>query len=96
MLLALRSTDFLFQQSSGMLFLGDVLLEIDGVKVSGKPVREIAHQLLGPPGSPVEIALQVRLPNFWVHTIRPGMDILLMYFSTSPWCLCGFADSIDR
>lgn len=62
MLLALRSTDFVFRQSSGMLFLGDVLLEIDGVKVNGKPVREIAHQLLGPPGSPVEIALQVRLP----------------------------------
>ena len=80
-----------------MLFLGDILLEIDGVKVNGKPVREIAHRLLGPAGSPVEIALQVRLPMLLGahHAIRHG-HITDVLFNLAVVSLYGFADSIDR
>ena len=54
-----RLLTFHAMQGSEMLFLGDKLLEIDGVKVHGKPVAEVADLLLGPAGTPVELSLQV-------------------------------------
>mmetsp|Transcript_22232 Transcript_22232/g.34840 ORF Transcript_22232/g.34840 Transcript_22232/m.34840 type:complete len:91 (+) Transcript_22232:246-518(+) len=45
-------------ETNGQMQIGDVLQTIDGSKVSDMTDRELARNLLGPPGSKVTLGMQ--------------------------------------